>query len=225
MPLFDSTTVTRMVNQGEQSLSVEKPFLSDRYSFPTVIGTSVYTLPNYVTSIRRVTYKGTKLDPLPQRNQREVFQGATQVSKPFWYIFDNMGQNKISLFPAPAENLAAGSGATLYSSDIPNCVIVEFWRVTDNSIFVIPAYLRRQLLKQYSSRQLLTLEGPGQKKSLVKYYEQKWDVCKQSFIDHIDFMQGRPRKLIINSINAANYFPGSPMLPISRFGVGVDEGY
>lgn len=224
MPIFDSATVNRMVQQGEQNISVDKPFLTDRYSPPVVAGTGTYVLPNYVLSIRRVTYKGMKLDPLPQRNQREIFQGADQQSKPFWYIFNNLGQNTIKIFPTPSENLSAGSGATLYTTDIPNCLIIEFWRVADSSTFKVPAYLRRQLLKQYAAKQLLMLEGSGQNKKLSKFFEEKWKTVKQSFIDHIDYMATTPRKMIVGEISGQNYFPASPILPISNFGIGVDEG-
>lgn len=223
MPQFSSDTITRIVNQGEQNISVDKPFLVDRYEPSIVANTAIYTLPDYVTSIRRVTYEGSKIDPLPQRNQREVFQAATQVGKPFWYVFDNLGANKIKFFPTPPTNIVAGVNP--WVADIATKVIVEFYRVSDNNAFVIPAYLKRQLLKQYLARQLYTLEGPGQKKSLAQYYDNKYQMFKEGFIEHLVYLHGSPRKLIINDIVSSNYFPASPILPVAQFGTAVDEGY
>lgn len=223
MPLFNSDTLNRVINQGEQNISVDKPFLVDRVSLSIVANTHTYTLSDYVTSIRRVTYLGIGLDPLPQRNHREVFQNAGQVGKPFWYIFDNLGQNKIRLFPTPPTTIAAGADPWL--ANISDSVIVEFFRVSDNSTFVIPAYAKRQLLKQYAARQLYSLEGSGQNKKLSAYYDQKWQMFKKEFMDHLDYLHNRPRKFVVNEIVQSNYFPASPILPLGTFGIGVDDGY
>lgn len=223
MPLFSSATIDRLVQQGEQNISVDRPFLVGRLELSIVALTATYALPDYVISIRRVTYEGFKLDPLPQRNQREVFQNATQVGKPFWYVFDNVGANNIKLFPTPPTTIAAGTDP--WVADIPTKVIVEYYRVSDSSSFKVMPYMRRQLLKQYVARQLYALEGSGQKKSLSQYYDSKWQLFKQGFVDHLEYLHGRPRKLIVNEIVSSNYFPAAPILPIAQFGIGVDEGY
>ena len=223
MPLFNSATLNRIVNQGEINISVEKPFLVDRFEPTIVSGTPLYTLPDYVTSIRRVTYLGFGLDPLPQRNFREVFQNGNQIGKPFWYIFDNQVQNTIRLFPAPPDNIAAGVDPWL--ADIPTKCIIEFYRVSDNSSFVLPSYVKRQLLKQYAAQQLYKMEGAGQNKKLSQYFTSKYDMFKKGFIEHLDYLHNRPRKFVVNEIVSSNYFPAQPILPIDMFGTGVDEGY
>src|SRR6266478_5939486 len=106
MPIFDSTTLARFFHEGENVFSDSTPFLVDRLSLALVSGTSTYGLPDYVRSIKRVTIIGQKLDPLGRRNQRDVFQAATQTGKPFWYVFNNIGLNKISLFPIPSQTYA-----------------------------------------------------------------------------------------------------------------------
>lgn len=223
MPLFTSSDLSRFYSQGENEISSERPLFVDRYS-PTIVNlTSNYTLPDYVLSIRRVTWLGWKLDPLPQRNFREVFQSAPQVSQPFWYIYNNVGQNQIQLFPTPNVDLAAGSA--LWTTDIPNCVIVEFYRATDNATFVLPPYIKRQLLKAYVAKRAYGIDGPGSNVKLQAYFGKKWDQLKLEFYELLDDLYGKPRKLVMNEIVSSNYFPGEPVLPIGQFGVSVDEGY
>lgn len=223
MPLFSSSDLTRFWNQGESDVSSDKPFLVDRYSPTIVSGTASYTLSDYVISIRRITWLGWKLDPLPQRNFREVFQSAPQSSRPFWYIYNNVGSNKIQLFPTPNVNLAAGTN--LWDTDIPNCVVVEYYRISDNSSFVLPSFTKRQLLKAYVATRSYSIDGPGSNQKLATYYYKKWGQLKFEFSELLDDLAGRPRKLVINEIVSSNYFPGEPVLPIQQFGISVDEGY
>lgn len=224
MPLFQSSDLLRFYNQGENEISTEKSFLPDRYAIPTVVGTAEYQLPDYVTSIRRVSFQGWKLDSLPARNQREVFQGATQTGRPFWYVYNNVGACKIKLFPAPEVVLGSGTGH-LWSTDIPNCCIVEFFRATDNSTYVLPPFIKRQLLKLYVAKRSYSIDGPGMNLKLVAYYQKRWNKMKVEFIDLLDDLYGRPRKILVDEVVSSNYFPGEPVLPINQFGVSVDEGY
>lgn len=225
MPLFDSATLQRWFDQGENEVSVDRPFLVDRLSLAMVAGTNIYTLPDYVISIRRVTWMGYKVDPLPHRNFREVFQSATQIGRPFWYVYNNVGQNQIQLFPGPQQNLAKVVTNLYMGANIASGFVVEYYRATDNLNFVIPAYARRQLLKNYTGKMVYSVEGPGQNIKLAQYFGVKWESWKNDFCMHLDDLYGRPRKLIINEIVSSNYFPASPVLPISRFGISVEEGF
>src|SRR5216683_369629 len=128
MPVFDSTLLSRFYLEGENIFSDSTPFLVDRVSLNIQVGVGTYVLPDYVRSIKRITYLGTKLDPLPRRNQRDVFQAATQQGKPFWYVYNNIGLNKIIFFPIPPVNIAIVAGNLWKSVAITAGVIVEFYR-------------------------------------------------------------------------------------------------
>src|SRR4051812_40293716 len=98
--LNDPTNVTvseasidRLANEGEQDFVTEFPCILKRIALATTSGTASYSLPDDVLSIRRVSWKGFKCDPLPHRNAREVFQNMGQIGKPFWYIFNNINRN------------------------------------------------------------------------------------------------------------------------------------
>lgn len=226
MPAIDSTVVARYFNQGEQALSNEKDFLYDRISLSINSGTATYQLPDYCKSIAKVIWQGKYLEPLPQRNFREVFQSATQKGKPFWYIFNNVNLNNIQFFPNPSTTIAVVTDPWNLqgTNNYQNGVIVEFSRISDNLNFTVPPSLRRQLLKYWVARQVYSKEGPLQNLKLAQYYEKKWETKKQEFFDWLDEMYLKPRKFILAEIVSSNYFPAQPVLPIDKYGISVDEG-
>jgi hypothetical protein len=224
MPLWDSTTIIRVSQEGENDFVEEYPCILVRMSLPVVKNQAVYTLPDNVRSIRRVTWKGWKLDPLGQRNMREVFSYATQVGKPYWYVFNNIGANNIQLFPIPDETINP-SGNNLYSDAIKTDVIIEYFILPDYASNVIPQYFRRRLLKAYVLKTCFGIEGQGQNLKNRDYFNQRWVQLKQKYGEFLDEIHNKSRKLCLNGITSSQFFPGTPILPVSRFGVGVDDGY
>ncbi len=222
MPLFSTADLTRFYNQGENEISTDIPFLVDRYTFATTSGVGTYTVPDYILSIRRVTWLGKKLEPLTARDQREVFQAATQSGTPYFYIFNNVGQNKLKLFPSPP-TVGAVSG-NLWGNNLKNGLVIEFYRATDNSTFVIPSWIKRRLLKAYVAKRSYAIDGAGSNLKLVDYYTNKWDYQKTLFRELLNDLYSTPRKLVVNSLGNTNHFPGEPILPVDLFGISVDEG-
>src|SRR5215469_18057619 len=98
MSLFTSQMITRFSNEGENEFAEDWPCLLTRMSLTITKNVSIYSVPDTVRSIRRITWQGFKLDPLGQRNFREVFQNATQVATPYWYFLINIGVTKINFF-------------------------------------------------------------------------------------------------------------------------------
>jgi len=184
---------------------------------------NIFTLPDDVISIRRITWRGYKLDPLPQRNFREVFQNATQQGRPFWYVFNQVGQNLVQLFPTPNENLAAAT-TDLWGSAIGNCFMIEYYRAPDFINYTIPNYFRRRLLKSYVLRGCFNIEGQGQNRKASQYFKERWRMQKESYGLLMRSLHNKPRKLVVNGISSSYYFPGAPLLPINRFGTSVDAG-
>ncbi|MGH7239765.1 MAG: hypothetical protein ACREHG_06820, partial [Candidatus Saccharimonadales bacterium] len=213
MSLFSTDSIARYALQGEQQLSRDRPFLVDRYSPAIVDGTSTYSVPDSLLSIRRITWKGFKLDPMPYRLMRESFQSATQQGRPYWYIFDNIGQSKVRLFPTPMENLSAGTDLFSPASVADYCII-EFNRVADAVNWVIPAWKERQLIKQYTNMRCYEMEGAGQNLKLYKYFKVKWELWSGQWFKLLDDLQTKARKLIIDEIHTNQNFPGKPILPI-----------
>lgn len=224
MPLWNSTQIIRFSQEGENDFVNEFPCILTRLSLPVVQNQAVYTLPDTVRSIRRITWKGEKLDPLGQRNMREVFSYATQVGKPYWYIFNNVGANNIQFFPIPDQTINP-SGEDVWSTAIKTEVIVEFFIMPDFANLVIPQYFRRRLLKTYVMKNCFSVEGQGQNLKNRDYFTQRWALLKQKYGLFLDEIHNKSRKLCLNGITSSQFFPSAPVLPISRFGIGIDDGY
>lgn len=225
MPAISDAILERIFNQGEVECSVERPFLVKRISPTASIGVADYVLPDECINIRKMMWLGWKMDPLPQRNWREVFQGQNyQVGRPFWYVYNNIGLQTVKLFPAP-DQITAAAMNPWKPNDIENSFIVEYYTASDNVNFVLPDWIKRQLLKLYVSKYVYTIEGPNQSLKLAKYFADKWNLKKQEFYLLLDALYGSPRKLVTSQIISNNYFPGSPVLPITKFGISVEPGY
>jgi hypothetical protein len=224
MPIWDATTITRYSQEGENTFADDYPCILTRLSLTISATVSTYTLPDNVRSIRRISWQGWKLDPLGQRNMREVFQYASQQGKPYWYIFNNIGQNNIQFFPIPNASITP-SGLNLYSTAIPTDVIVEYFMQPDFVTNYIPQYFRQRLLKSYVLKRCFSQEGPGQNLKNSQYWGQRWQMLTEKYGTLLDSIHNKSRKLCLNGITSSQFFPGQPILPVSTFGIGIDDGY
>lgn len=221
---FSSESTTRFQNNAEDEFSVQSKCIVDRISLDIVASQAIYDLPSYVVDIKRITWRGWKLFPLPHRELRKSFQSGTQESRPYWYIFNNIGQLQIKLFPVPNETIAAISGTSLWGSDILNCFIIEFYRLPDYSSFKIPDFMRTELLTFYSNKRNYAMEGRTQDIKAAQYWNMKYETYKQIYMDLIEDLANKPRKLLANNESSRpyGYTPPPPILPIDRYGYSVD---
>jgi hypothetical protein len=222
--LWPSFTIIRMSQDGENDFAEDYPCILTRISLTITAKQAVYTLPDNVRSIRRITWKSFKLDPLGQRNMREVFQYASQVGKPYWYVFNNIGQNNVQFFPIPDQSVTP-SNTDLWGQAVTTDVIVEYWILPDFANYTIPNYFRRRLLKNYVMKSCFGIEGPGQNLKNRDYFNQRWEMMKKNYGEFLDEIHNKSRKLCLNGITSSQFFPGQPVLPVSRFGIGIDDGY
>jgi hypothetical protein len=224
MPLWTSESIVRFSQEGENDFAEEYPCILTRMSLPVVRNQALYTLPDDVRSIRRITWQSQKMDPLGQRNMREVFSYATQVGKPYWYVFNNIGANRLQFFPIPDETINP-SGLNLYGDAINTDVIIEYFVLPNYANYVIPQYFRRRLLKAYVLKSCFSIEGAGQNLKNRDYFNSRWDGLKQLYGQFLDEIHNKSRKLCLNGITSSQFFPATPVLPVSRFGIGIDDGY
>jgi hypothetical protein len=224
MSLWPSETIIRFSQEGENDFVGDYPCILTRMSLPVVKNQSTYTLPDSIKSIRRITWKSWKLDPLGQRNMREVFSYATQVGKPYWYIFNNIGANNVQFFPIPDETINP-SNKDLWGDAITTDVIIEFFILPDYANYIIPRYFRRRLLKTFVLNRCFAIEGQGQNLKSRDYFNNRWNALKGKYGQFLDEIHNKSRKLCLNGITSSQFFPATPVLPVSRFGVGVDDGY
>lgn len=222
---FDAATTLRFQNNAEDEFASQANCIVDRVALSIVSGTAIYNLPADCINIKRITYKGWKVFPLPHRDLRSSFQSGTQQSRPYWYIFNNIGQLQIRFFPVPAETVASVSGVTLWGSAIQARCIVEYFRLPDQVNFFIPAFFRSRLLTYYSNKRNFAMEGRTQDLKASSYWNNKFDNFKLIYMELLEDLNNKPRMLVSSNNNQRpyGYLPPPPILPIDRFGYSVDE--
>jgi len=224
MAVFTSDQINRYVLQAEQAFTNDFKCIVDRLALDIVSGTDLYVLPDYVIDIRRITYRGIKIDPISQRDVREYLDGLNSSGTPENYVFNNVGQMTIKLFPAPTETLA-NSQTDLYNPEVVRVqAIVEFYAAADGIGYKLPAYIRRRLVKAYVLKQLFLAEGKGQNIKASKYWSQKWKYLKEKYGFQIENQLNEPRRLLANGPQYGRPYLAPPVLPLGMRGIGVDPG-
>lgn len=218
MSLFSADSIIRFINEGERNFVNNYKCIIERISLNINNGTNEYTIPDYIQSIRRITWKGLKMDPLTHRDYRSIFTSSISKGKPLWYIFNNIGANKIRFYPTPNETISS-ININLWGSEIPNRVIIEFYRVSDGINYQIPRYIRRRMLKSYVLKACFALEGQGQNLKNSQYYAMKYKGLHKLYGDLLEEISTKPRKFIVGSsnINSMNNYLPMPVWPINRF--------
>lgn len=230
MPIWSEVDINRFSQEAEDTFLTMTHCVIDRLSLYIEPGINEYVIPDYVVRIRRITWKGDKIDPLPHRIFRDwrAFNGMT--AKPDWYVFNNIGSQKIRFYPTPNEEVASSveTPNKLYSSEISKRVIIEFSRTSDYTTMRIPEYLRRRLIKSYVMMKCFSMENTGQNIQVSQYFSNKWKLLSEVYGNLIQELISKPRKLILtggwefgHSHYESNWRRG---LPISRYGIGVNAG-
>lgn len=224
MSVFSTEQLNRYSLKAEQSFANEFNCLIDRRALDITEDVSLYILADDVINIRRITYRGKKLDPISHRDLREAFVSSFSSGTPTHYIYNNVGQNTIKLFPTPTETLTNVQADLLNPEVIRLQCIAEFYATADGIYYKLPDYIRRRLLKASVLKQAFLAEGKGQNLKAAKYWDQKWKYLKELYGEQIHDQLNMPRRLMANGgmINRGMLLP--PMLPISMQGVGVNPG-
>lgn len=222
--IFTSEQINRYVLQAEQLFVDEFRCIVDRIALPIVSGTSLYTLPDNIIDIRRITYRGVKIHPISHRDMREWLDGLTSTGKPTNYIFNNVGQLTIKLFPAPVETLTVVQDDLFNPEVIRVQCIVEFYTSADGIGYKLPEYIRRRLLKAYVLKSLFLVEGKGQNIKAAAYWNKKWLYLKDLYGNQILDQLNTPRRLISSGNYQVRPYLMPPVLPLAMRGVGVDPG-
>lgn len=224
MSLFTSEQINRYTLQAEQLFTDEYRCITDRIAIEIVSGTSLYILPDNVLDIRRITYRGVKIDPVSHRDMREYLDGLDSSGTPTNYIYNNVGQTTIKLFPTPVETLGTIQ-SDLFNPEIVRVqCICEFWTVADGIGYKLPEYIRRRLLKPYVLKSLFLAEGKGQNIKASKYWDKKWKYLKQLYGLQLEDQLNSPRRLISSGNYQWKPYLAPPVLPLSMRGIGVDPG-
>jgi hypothetical protein len=180
---FTDAQITKLAVEGELYLASLVDFIVERVALPVTQGLVLYTLPDSVTDVRRVTYKGKKLDPFS--GQEEIWSGSTPAltpqGLPKYYIYSHQGFPVIKVLPAPSEDLPVPLTGTPWDETyIENALVVEYVSAPNlgSSDVRVPVQLRRQFVKMFVLYRLFKREGKGMDPTAASYYKSKFEQVK-----------------------------------------------
>jgi hypothetical protein len=181
-----------------QAIGTDVNCIWARECIATTAGVSVVSLPIYVRTLRRVTWRGKTLSPvsweeLQLLNPATVFLepgNANNVegssSRPQFYGMYPTNPYDIRLYPTPNESFLTSGEPDPYSPvpNSPSCII-EYWRTPDATevepTVSLPSYIMRRTVKAYVLWRAFAAEGKGQDFQASDYYQKKYQFLINQF--------------------------------------------
>lgn len=183
--------LNQLAIDAEQQINQDLQCIYFKECFPVTQGTSVYTLPSYIRSIDRITWRGKRLDPVNWEDMQLLGPATvggyieTSQSRPLFYSMHPSATYAIRFYPTPDESFT-DTGDTPYSPTVnaPACIISS-WRTTDDTgadpTLLLPTYIDRRTRKAYVAWKAFMAEGPGQNLKASAYYKTKYDFLINQF--------------------------------------------
>lgn len=184
--IWSDTYLNQVLSDAAHDIVSQVNCLFHRFYLTTVSGTPVYTLPDKVKGIKRITWRGKELTPLSWMELESIAPGQAFVSgaikiegsssTPQFYALHPTNILDIKFYPTPNESLSATGGDPL--SPTPNearCTI-SVWRSIDDSIpeATLPGYVNRRTRKAYALWRAYGKEGIGQNHKASAYYKERY---------------------------------------------------
>lgn len=224
MALHQETDRAYFEQVVEEDIIVTHKLLVDRYLVPITEGVSQYQLPDWVTSIRRITYRGRQLDPFS--GQELINSGSTPErsiqGEPKEYVYNYLGERIIKLYPAPSETLST-IGDRWSGSIIRETCIVECFRAPDFAFESqrLPSWLRRALIRDKVNEMLAEIDDQGYGSKVQAQFKKKSQLSTSNVLRIKKKLFSCMDKELQPTIHSGPHSPSRPHLPW-QFGVRVD---
>lgn len=192
MSIFSDNLLNQLTVDAQQAINIDLQCIFYRFGLATTIGTSVYTLPSYVRSVKRVVWLGKRLDAVTFEDMMLLtpataggFYDNTAISRPLYYCMHPTNPYDIRFFPTCDMAFTGNENANPYAPAIAGCII-SCWRSTDDTFSdptsLLPPYIYRRTVKAYVLWKAFEGEGIGQNLTAAKYYASKYQYLIQNFI-------------------------------------------
>lgn len=200
--IFQPPFLSQLATDAEQDINKRVQCIFYRFYLPVTTGLSVYTLPSYVRSVRKISWMGKYLDAenweeLQFLTPATVFDapGAptnveASVSRPLYYAMHPTNPYDVRLYPCPDTTLDVSIFNPLGDdpySPYPNeqhCT-VSCWRNIDSTFgdpnSLLPTYIDRRTRKAFILWKAFSAEGKGQNLKAAAYYQQKYEFLVDRF--------------------------------------------
>lgn len=188
MPIFSDDLLNDLAQEALSQIEQDLQCIYYRFGMSTIVGTSVYTLPSYVRSVKRVTWLGKKLDPVSFQDMMLLtpataggFYDNTTTSRPLYYCMHPTNVYDIRFFPTPDMSFTGGENPDPYAPGFAGCIISCWRTVGEQLVTSLPVYIQRRTQKAYILWKAFENEGKGQNLTASAYYKQKYDFLIEQF--------------------------------------------
>lgn len=215
--------INQLAVDAEQQLNIDLPVIFQKAYIPIFAGVSVVTLPSYVRSLMRVTWRGKKLEPVSWEEliilSPATVGGYVETSegRPWWYAMHPSNPYDIRLYPTPNETFTPVGDPYSPVINEPQCNI-SFLRNIDSTFTdltaILPTYIDRRSRKAYILWKAFEAEGKGQNLNAAAYYKAKYEFIVTRFmaINNYCFLAKRPG-LGEGDLEVDNFRYPKPTLP------------
>lgn len=187
--IWTDSYLSQLATDAEQQINKDVPCIYYRFYLQVQQGVSVYTLPNFVRSIIRITWRGYELNPVNfdefmMLTPATVFVAPgssqnieTSQSRPLYYTMHPTNPYDIRLYPTPNESFGTVGNPYAPQPNEPFCNFACYSEI--DSTFAdptrcLPIYIDRRLRKSYILWKAYSAEGSGQNLTAADYYAQKY---------------------------------------------------
>lgn len=179
-------------------IAVDVNCIWQRECIAITAGQSLYTLPSYVRTLSRVTYRSKTVDAV-SFEEMQMLSPATVIleqgsaaniettrSRPQFYAMHPTNPYDIRFYPTPSESFTISGEPDPYAPtpNSPSCII-SYWRVPDltnsNPIISLPPYIFRRIMKAFVLWKAFAAEGKGQELLASNFYKMKYDHLIEQF--------------------------------------------
>lgn len=154
------TELYQLIYEGCLEMALRTRCLERTFETTTQIGVQEYCLPEYTIGVKRVVYRGKKLDKI-DLEESDIITAYDETSQnsgtPTYYL---EWEEKIRLFPIPA----AAESLKIYTYNEPQ-------PLTSNSVLEIPSRYHVYLLDYVFS----LMVSKDEKFDLARFYLEKWN--------------------------------------------------
>lgn len=221
--IWSEAQLNQWALDAEQEINKDLQCIFEKTYLGTFSGQSLYTLPSYIRSLRRVTWLAKMLDPVSWEEMTQLspatavlpppnnnFSEETTSGRPLYYAMYPTAPYTIRLYPTPDLTLPT-TGGNPYAT-LPNeqfCAL-SYWREIDSSFTtptaLLPSYVDRRTRKAYILWKAFGAEGQGQNLKASEYYGKKYQ-----------FLIDRFRLINSGCFVGKKYQLGDGMLEVNNF--------
>lgn len=223
--LWTDDYLNQLVSDGTNDIVDKIDCIFQRFFLATKADQSVYTLPDYVKGIHRITWRGIKIEvvswpemellTLQSAVVSETVKYESSSGRPQFYALHPTNLRNISFYPRPSETFDIVGDPYSPTPNEAKCTISVFRLPVEGSLTLdLPKYIARRTVKAYTLWKAFAKEGKGQDLTASAYYAKKYQFLISQFtlINSSVFMS-KKRQLGGDSDAEFSRRPAKPSLP------------